>query len=85
MLQAQTLWEALLKYFYCTKALLFTCCFLKDKFDLQGLAQQYQITAMPTLILIKDHQKVSQIVGANLAALTTEIDKHSKTPAAAVA
>ena len=53
--------------------------------DLQGLAQEYQITAMPTLILIKGGQKVSQIVGANLSALTSEIDKHTKTPAAAVA
>ena len=55
------------------------------QFSLQGLAQQYQITAMPTLILIKGGQKVAQIVGANLPALKSEIGKHSSSPALAAA
>lgn len=52
---------------------------------MQGLAQQYQITAMPTLIVIKGGEKVAQIVGANLPALKAEIEKHSKSPALASA
>ena len=52
---------------------------------MQGLAQKYQISAMPTLVLIKGGEKVAQVVGANLPALKKEIETHSQSPALAAA
>jgi thioredoxin-like negative regulator of GroEL len=51
----------------------------------QTLAQQYQISAMPTLILIKNKVQVDQIVGANLNLLKSKIAQHTGAPALAAA
>jgi len=52
---------------------------------LQALAQEYQISAMPTLILIKNKVQVGQIVGANLPQLKAKIAEHSGSGAPALA
>ena len=55
------------------------------KYMLQELAQEYSISAMPTLILIKDKKKIAQIVGANLPELTKLIAEHSSQASPALA
>lgn len=58
--------------------------FLKNVL-LQELAQEYNISAMPTLIFIKSGQVANTIVGANLPQIKSDIEKFSGQPAGATA
>ena len=50
---------------------------------LQDLAREYQITAMPTILFLKDGKPVAQVVGANLALIEKNLEEHGKVPVAA--
>ncbi|CAB4256459.1 similar to Saccharomyces cerevisiae YGR209C TRX2 Cytoplasmic thioredoxin isoenzyme of the thioredoxin system which protects cells against oxidative and reductive stress [Maudiozyma barnettii] len=48
--------------------------FLKLDVDaIPALAQEYEISAMPTLVFIKNGKEVTKVVGANLAAIKQNI------------
>ncbi|KAJ1500762.1 Thioredoxin-2 [Coelomomyces lativittatus] len=52
--------------------------FLKvDVDELQELATEYSITAMPTFILFKNESQLEVIVGSNVAKLEEAIKKHA--------
>lgn len=48
--------------------------FLKLDVDaIPALAQEYEISAMPTLVFIKENKEITKVVGANLAAIKQNI------------
>lgn len=47
-----------------------------DVDELTDLAQELEVKAMPTFILLKDGEKVDTVVGANPRALESAIQKH---------
>lgn len=50
--------------------------FKVDVDEVPDLAQELGVRAMPTFLLIKDGQKVGEVVGANKAALEAAVVKH---------
>lgn len=51
--------------------------FLKvDVDELSDLAQTYEITAMPTIVLIQNNEQITKVVGANVAAIKEAIHTH---------
>merc|ERR1711962_128347 len=51
--------------------------FVKVNVDnMEDLAAQQEISAMPTFRLFKDGQKIAEVVGANEAKIRAEVEKH---------
>ncbi len=46
-----------------------------DVDELPDVSEAYDVSAMPTFIVFKNGQKVGQVVGANPAAVETEIKR----------
>ena len=52
--------------------------FLKvDVDEAEDVAQEYNISAMPTFIFLKNGQKVADLMGANADKLTELVNKHA--------
>ncbi|KAL8124470.1 thioredoxin H2 [Apium graveolens] len=51
-----------------------------DVDELSDVAQEFEVKAMPTLVLMKQGKEVERIVGAKTAELETKITKHRELP-----